>query len=264
MANSVFIIGNGFDISLGLKTRYRDYVESPYFNDHLGKGKILFEHLHVVNLESRWIDIELELAALSRNTNDPNFLEQYSELAFSLCSYIKSLNTELDANSRAYKFLRDNYTPDSKILNFNYSNTIEVALRQLGYPVNLDSIHYIHGNAESNNIIFGVDDAANINQNHAFLYKSTSNHFNGRHVDSILHSAPSIFFFGHSLGESDHMYFRNFFSSLWTQALNRNLHFYHYRDEGLYELHKQLHILTQHNVSRMKSLNEFKAIDTST
>lgn len=43
MSNILFI-GNGFDLSLGLKTSYHDFIKSPEFANYSNNNK-LFKHL---------------------------------------------------------------------------------------------------------------------------------------------------------------------------------------------------------------------------
>ena len=58
----VFIIGNGFDLDLGWKTRYSDFVESPY-------GKFIKNYLHAGLADfldrksqmTKWFDLEMAL-----------------------------------------------------------------------------------------------------------------------------------------------------------------------------------------------------------
>lgn len=67
----LLIIGNGFDIDLGLKTRYSDFIESGYYPI---KGRMSFDYdysdieeysllqyLKMSYSNKRWIDIETSL-----------------------------------------------------------------------------------------------------------------------------------------------------------------------------------------------------------
>ena len=62
----LLIVGNGFDINLGLKTRYSDFINSLYGSNELSKTE-LFKYLIQRYNESghkeelRWIDLENEL-----------------------------------------------------------------------------------------------------------------------------------------------------------------------------------------------------------
>lgn len=77
----VFIIGNGFDLNLGLDTSYKDFIESSFFTRNLGEnGLSLFNHLNEVS-KSNWIDIEKELAIYSnKGKGNQSFLIEYEQL----------------------------------------------------------------------------------------------------------------------------------------------------------------------------------------
>ena len=78
----VLVIGNGFDLDLGLPTSYKDFLESSYFRSHLNteivtmkydkdlkEGNNLFRYLREKYVSQNWIDIEKELKFMaSRQT----------------------------------------------------------------------------------------------------------------------------------------------------------------------------------------------------
>lgn len=172
-------------------------------------GEKLFDHLKATNENSRWIDVESELAKYSSSGSDPQFQEDYKVLKQSLTEYIRGIKIEPNVHSPAYKMVSAHYVPDAKVISFNYTNSFEVVLSQMhGHdPAQLSNIQYLYGTASGNDIIFGVDDSANIQAGHSFLWKTSSTRYNGRVIAQLLHSADVIHFFGHSLGESDYMYF---------------------------------------------------------
>jgi Bacteriophage abortive infection AbiH len=273
MSSKLFVIGNGFDLNLGLPTSYGDFLKSDNFLQHTNLA--LFKYLKAVNESSRWIDIEAELVKYSLQHSTQKlldgsvFLDEYKLLNKSLMEYILSINImQIDEKSWAYQMVKDYYSQeDSKVVSFNYTNSFDIILDHIGgiNPINIPApeTQFVHGEAKKGNIIFGVDDSANIGGD-AFLYKSTSKHFNGKEIVNLLQSSDEIYIFGHSLGESDHMYFRNFFQQCWTgQISNRKIIFYPYDEQGHIDLHKQLQILTQRNVSNLKNLNDISCRDSS-
>lgn len=72
----VMVIGNGFDLNLGLPTSYGDYIESPYWpfqnskheKDDCGYG--LGAYLNGIQAVDRWIDVEEQLHKYC-STKDP-------------------------------------------------------------------------------------------------------------------------------------------------------------------------------------------------
>ncbi|MCM1441733.1 MAG: bacteriophage abortive infection AbiH family protein, partial [Roseburia sp.] len=66
---TLVIIGNGFDLNLGLKTSYRHFVESEECRTLLSKGhnyllKTILGKYHLCN----WVDIEEELKFIARTS----------------------------------------------------------------------------------------------------------------------------------------------------------------------------------------------------
>jgi|TARA_R110001632_G_scaffold35828_4_gene90339 hypothetical protein len=267
----VFIIGNGFDLNLGLKTSYKDFIRSSFFTRNLGEnGLSLFNHLNEVN-QSNWIDIEKELAIYSTQGNGgQKFLNEYEKLCEELKSYIKEIKLkDVEHESYAYKILEEiDWRDDFIILNFNYTNSVSFILSMLDVPAQVikDSVIHVHGSAISDEIIFGVDDGASIHDDHSFLRKSTSSIYSGRLVRKALKNFKTLSIFGHSLGESDHMYL-NFFSDLTLNFMGENsdktINLYHYGKEAKYLLFKQLHVLTQRETGALKDNVEFNQIDVS-
>ena len=59
--DTCLIIGNGFDLNLGLPTSYGNFVESEQFKDMVTRGNKLAIHLKSKYELQNWIDIENEL-----------------------------------------------------------------------------------------------------------------------------------------------------------------------------------------------------------
>lgn len=267
----VFIIGNGFDLNLGLGTSYKDFIESSFFTRNLGEnGFSLFNYLNEVN-KFNWIDIEKELAIYSnKGKGNQSFLIEYEQLCEELKSYIKSIElNEVDHKAHAYQILEKiDWRDDFIILNFNYTNSVSFILNMLDVPKQVikDSVIHVHGSAESDEIIFGVDDGSKIDDDHSFLRKSTSSIYSGRRVSKALESFKSLSIFGHSLGESDHMYlkfFRDIVYRFTGKSSDKTIDLYHYGKEAKYSLFKQLHILTDRQTGALKDKIEFNEIDVS-
>ena len=67
---SALIIGNGFDLSLGLSTSYMDFVNSDEFQILLNMQNQLAIYLKVNAELQNWIDIENELKLYSKNEDN--------------------------------------------------------------------------------------------------------------------------------------------------------------------------------------------------
>jgi hypothetical protein len=266
MASHVFVIGNGFDLNLGLKTSYQDFIRSEHFQDHIGKGKQLFEHLKTKHELQKWVDIEHELGVFSSEQTQYKDAVQseYKELCASLLKYISSLGFDsINKSSAAYSLIEKEFNEETYVINFNYTHSIQSILKEIGMTDKVDdNIYHIHGSVSQKNIIFGVDDSTGIYGKHSFLRKSTSHHYGEKNVNTILANATELTFFGHSLGSTDHMYFQDIFHSLQSQNGKIKLNFYYYDEAGWNELHEQLHILTFNHVSKMKINNTFNGIES--
>jgi hypothetical protein len=268
MAQSVIIIGNGFDLNLGLPTSYQDFMSSSFFTDNLNSGNSLFDYLSEKNNIQSWIDIETELATYSDNLNEGSpFFKEYSLLCESLKSYLNTLDfDEINHESVAYEFLVNTFDKDTIILNFNYTNTVQYILTNNKFSKKLISknVKHIHGSVKDNNIIFGIDDNSRINPNDTFLYKSTSKYYNGREVRLALNDFEKLAVFGHSLGESDHMYLKTaFFRLSQNNSLEKDITMYYHTENGKFQLYKQLHKLTHSGVSGLKDNVNFHEFDTA-
>jgi hypothetical protein len=91
------IIGNGFDLSLGLKTRYIDFLNEYLIKNDIEGGEV-FNHIKSINKDRPWVDIENELSLLCRNLTSPtgeiltdtrNIYADFLLLKKHLASYLK-------------------------------------------------------------------------------------------------------------------------------------------------------------------------------
>ncbi|WP_352258111.1 bacteriophage abortive infection AbiH family protein [Psychrobacter sp. TB55-MNA-CIBAN-0194] len=149
--NILFILGNGFDINLGLKTRYQDFYD-VYSKNHSNYDSVMKLKDHIgKNTDGYWSDLEL---ALGDYTNAFKCTEDFDEVTddikLSLSSYLDKVQAEFDSLSiNEVKFLYDlmypevYLTPAQKdeitkfknvfqnthwrfsIVTFNYTHTVE-------------------------------------------------------------------------------------------------------------------------------------------
>lgn len=66
--NRLLIIGNGFDLDLGRKTRYSDFAKSESWPKNLDSQ--LYGYLNAKSQIERWFDLEGELATYVNKQND--------------------------------------------------------------------------------------------------------------------------------------------------------------------------------------------------
>jgi hypothetical protein len=92
----LYIIGNGFDINLGLKTRYVDFYE--YYKTIPTKSpivKILKDNIGE-NFKN-WSDLEKALGEYTENFNTiDEFIEVYEDIGDNLGDYLKEQEKDFD------------------------------------------------------------------------------------------------------------------------------------------------------------------------
>lgn len=262
----ILIIGNGFDLNLGLKTRYNDFLQSNEF-DQLHKPNSVFSHLLFQKKLKNWIDIEIELKNYANSFTDLNFENDYQQLCNALINYIIKIDySQINKTSYAYKLVAELLNTNFLIFDYNYTNSIMHIGEELGFNLkDLESrIIKIHGSAKEGKIIFGVEDQAKIRPQDVFLKKSYPQHFKAINVNNQLMSANQISIFGHSLGETDHTYFRQFFFSASEGAFSgpkRTIKLYFYDQTAYRDLHIQLDVLTNKSLMGLKQENIFQLIE---
>lgn len=257
MASTVAIVGNGFDLNLGMPTSYLDFLRSPYFPASQDEQSLSSVLCRMSEIE-RWVDIELELVRYSaENPGRPTFQSEYNALRSALGEYIKSLPVPgLDGTTPAHRLIQKLATsPDPLVVNFNYTSSIRKLLEQAGMDSDtLSKSHWsIHGTCVDQNTIFGVDDLSPISVNHPFLYKSFAPNFSARGLSRQLIGATEVHFFGHSLGPPDHMYFRSYFQHLAATHTDATVTFHYYGESGRIDLLSQVRALCGSRVAEVRS-----------
>ena len=268
MPKTIAIIGNGFDLNLGMRTSYRDFLVSPFFPKSDDESS-LAAHLRRKYDAERWVDIEQELAIYSySNSNRSTVQHEYQELRSALAAYVRSLLLpKADGETHAHNLIRTLAGKGEMLMvNFNYTQTVQHLLASvMGEQGMADIEHWsLHGTCEDGRIIFGVDDAAKISSNHSFLKKSFAENFFARGLVQKLLSASEVHFFGHSLGSPDHMYFRNYFRHLASSYSQCTLYLYHHGDQGRLDLLYQVSVMSNSQVAAVRSNVDFRLVDVST
>jgi len=210
--NTAIIIGNGFDINLGLPTGYENFIESAQFETLINNGNQLAVHLkNNYNLKN-WIDIEKELSLYSMEGATESYKKEYDDLSASLTDYINDIDyLKMKKHGAAYDLMHQIAKGKSFIiLDFNYTKSIRLLLSNFGLSdERIELCHLkVHGEAEKRNIVFGVEDKAPIKPEHVFIRKAYNKSFKALNFTELYKNVSSVMFFGHSLGESDHTYFK--------------------------------------------------------
>ena len=273
---TLLIVGNGFDLSIGFKTSYGDFMKSSYFPHE--ETSNLCSYLHKQYEENMgWIDIENELSEYSRmlttkklNAQKYNTIldidslrEEYDELKSSLKCYLQEETKRAFGPSpdNPAKRVIDQLPAESKIISFNYTSIIERMTRDR-FCTSKGNLLHIHGSlAPYDDIVFGVEDSAKLSKEHVFLYKAHSPHLKVQEFSDWLNSAERIIFYGYSLGDTDRQYFEKFFRKLCSDDRTYTELVFYYYDQSSYDnLIWQLQMLTNHKLTQLQILNkiEFK------
>lgn len=216
--SNILILGNGFDLDLGLKTRYSDFSDSDEWRRYSSEESNLFQYLDAKKEIERWFDLESELfnyanpkVQRSRTLKEDKLY--FDQLHEGLKIYLrKEQQKEINVNSYAAELLKAAVHNDlfHNIYSFNYTD-VNIFAKQIGVALN-SKCTYIHGNLSDNSIILGVNDKRLV-PNYDFLHKTMSPYYRSHNLFEDLYAANEVIFFGLSFGEIDFTYFEDFFKS---------------------------------------------------
>ena len=267
--NVLYLIGNGFDLRLGLPTRYADFLEyykvqSPELGadrsqqeEAIKKYKERF-FAEMAEREGRgeeqWKDLEIALGEFTTAFGDDadGFCDFYEDMNRSLEAYLSQCNSFEPTPEGVEKFREDLTYPyryfkprEEKelsalsfggkwyidVISFNYTLSFESLCRDallvgdLYYPqkygdpsIVYQGVQHIHGKLGEGGILLGVDNEAQIANEHYrknddvsdLLLKPQANEGRGTLVDEeclrLIAGANVICLFGLSLGPTDQMW----------------------------------------------------------
>ena len=255
----VVVVGNGFDLDLGFKTSYGDFVRSQWFQtmlieNHPNSYNIENEYLIEMNIfpnglakyikkeeeYNNWVDLEecimkycIEQGEL---LSSDIILREVNAVKYFLYKFIAEIPRQIDPffyyDKVSYKILCTlvDSKLDFEIWSFNYTYSCEILLEKLGYTNDMakSKIHYIHSclfDAEGNNklsLVLGC----NYNREVAAICPSVikndmiPNYKRLKNLfDTHLEEAENIIFIGHSMGSTDRQYFKQMLESSNLKAI---------------------------------------------
>lgn len=180
-AKVVVIIGNGFDLNLGLKTSYKDFVESKYFTFILGENNGIDKECYDFNKnkiklqlinnglaayifrqarERNWYDIENDIKEYIISSNGKSDAEIIAKEIYSIRYFLyKYMQHTIGINGIyllkkkhyvGYEFINQLIQNNASytIWNFNYTSSCESIFAHLNYEESVFSklINYPHSN----------------------------------------------------------------------------------------------------------------------
>lgn len=236
MADVALIVGNGFDIDMGLPSRYSDFIRSKEWNDAVSGFNIylqqkdyqnhsLIAQLQMASTNSQWFDIEQEIHKFIVSHPDNterdirNIKSEFDVVKKALTQYLQRITTHFTADREklsTYLMYRLRECPLTVMeIYFNYTNPNEYLKLPLQMEVFNGAQHwvtYVHGSLRFNDIVLGCDlqPGERVNRLLSFMYKYSQLH-KANHVARNILEAKEIIFFGHSINEMDFGYFKEFF-----------------------------------------------------
>lgn len=236
MPKGIIILGNGFDLDLGLKTSYADFAKSEFWQDlmydnpHSAENYRLLGFLKSKYDVEKWIDIEaslLEYALEKTESNDYGYAADDKNDFIALCKSLKlylfdQQNSFVPSDYSVGRGLLhgiSSLSNHSKLYTFNYTQ-IDVLAQKLNIQMGFDAEH-IHGSlTDDGTLILGIDTNKHIDEHYSFLFKTQNRQY--RHTDILkdLRDKDEYIFFGHSLNGMDYSYFNSLFGTLSNTGLS--------------------------------------------
>lgn len=222
---NILILGNGFDLDLGLKTRYSDFAMSSQWEDLYRRFSqeedCLAKYLYELANKEYWFDIEQGIADYVKiKEQHKNFSHAnedrifFLELKKSLGSYLlhEMGRGDLNIDSLASKILDLQYCNEyfDHIYTFNYTDYD--ALCALNEDLKPIKPVYIHNSYDiDGSIILGIGDNDSTSDEYDFLKKTNQPTYKPTDILRNLINADEVVIFGHSINKIDSMYYEKFF-----------------------------------------------------
>jgi len=223
MSNTIVILGNGFDIDLGWKTSYKDFLTSNKFSI-MGEPRYVMKYTKELfrRMGNNWYDLEgfMRECIEKATEEDLDVLNDFWNICRDkIYDYLTPKGDkhqqifETNTNSCAYLFLQK--ISDAKVFSFNY--TLPYSITHL--PEH--KISYMHGSLEHGlswaDIKLGIDLHVKNSLAWTDKLKPYLKAYGSDKKDALLSTikdADSIILFGHSMGITDSDYFEPIFSSI--------------------------------------------------
>jgi len=230
MSKAIIILGNGFDLDLGLKTSYADFAGSSQWKELMDNNAHSLDESWLLGfLKSKydvnqWIDIESALLEYAVDKTKSHIMANAAEDAIdfkALCQALKNYLRDQQEqfcssiHSVASGFMKHiaSLSGQSSLYSFNYTD-LNVLAGKYGLTMN-NIVHHIHGSlAADDDIILGIETSERIDDQYAFLFKTQNRKYAHTNILKDLRDKEEYVFFGHSLNGMDYEYFKRTFQDL--------------------------------------------------
>ena len=230
--NNSLIIGNGFDIDLGLNTRFSDFSKAKDFWPE-SDGSKLSTYLESKKSVEKWFNLEgalreyamsvvgeFGLGPRKNSEGDAADFAYFEKVRIGLMDYLtKEEKKDIKSESVAAQVLRGIYNNSlfEHIYTLNYTDLNGIG-RKLGIN-NLSKVCYLHGSLSNKDIIIGIDDVK-INNDFKNWRKTRSEFYKSHNIFADLDASKEVVFFGLSFGWIDYKYFYQFFAKMSTPTVD--------------------------------------------
>ena len=193
----LYLIGNGFDIAMGLKTGYQEFYDHYLAQKSSNPAVAKLKDYLKTERYSTWADLEKGLGSYTAKVDSSEEMKQvFYDISDSLKAYLKGENDAFSVTSDALnnsvmgalfepqnalaegmmrsivRYRSSNTSDTVDVISFNYTNTLEKICRyrgtgqvkyQSGSHVGfLTSIRHIHMSLNDMDVIMGVNDESQI------------------------------------------------------------------------------------------------------
>ena len=286
LSERVIIIGNGFDLDLGLKTSFKDFFnsdDSPFDKSTTSESPLAHFINKQVNINS-WYDLENIIHSYADKDNNQTLrtsskkfisakqafiadIKFFNKLKKSLENYINAqLKSPINKKSCAAIVLENliKYAFNDTYLTFNYTDLNIFAQQICNKTIEFD---YVHGACNTSSSIIGISDSYKVKDNYEFLYKTSSPNYKSVNVRYALQRAKEIIFFGHSLGKQDYHYFQDFFKKQCRDDMQEDdlckITFFTKDEDARLKLLSQLRAMNDGRINYLYDCNKLQFITTS-
>ena len=153
------------------------------------------------------------------------YLEELNKFEIIFAEYLKSEVENNDSYLPNVTKLMDTLLEDNEkvdIITFNYTNPFE----GIGFDKSIGKVTHAHGTYAEDNIIFGVDAIAELQDNAHIFTKTYRKMLQKNPSRALPKNVQTIKFYGHSLGPADYSYFHSIFDNYNLYGSDVELKFY--------------------------------------
>lgn len=271
----ILVLGNGFDLDLGLKTRFSDFAKSEYWPFKTNAGKnTLSSFLNKRKYLEEWFDLENCLALFATSPQYASLIKEdevkkeFLLLTDSFMDYLENEESEGSVNEKSVAaqvlrcvLLNGLY---ENVYTFNFTNLKYISER-LKLSLRRPVVH-VHGSVAERSAIIGFNESENASPQLRFMYKTFNRNYRSNSLRHDLSDSQEIVIFGHSLGKIDYSYFDNMFLSLVKDSKDRinkrKVTIFTYNDKSRMDIMVQLRNMNEKKSELLYGFNDFNVICT--